>query len=119
VFREIYLVTRENLRYVFIPLIGNALASDLYGYLHALHAAETTHSNRTVSQLLIAALLNDGHSRVEVSREKEGVGFHSGAWEVFLRDDGIALRDWMVPHRAYGGTRIAAVQQTCFVRLVL
>lgn len=109
VFREIYLVTQVNVQHVYVPLIGNALASDCYGYLHALHAAETDYSPDEALQLLTAALFNDGHTRVAVIRGQEGVGFQSGAWEVFLGDGGIALRNWMVPHRAYGGARIAAV----------
>lgn len=108
-FREIYLVTGTlDLQEVWVPLIGNALASDCYAYLSLL-SDEMSQSEDAIQNKLTAALLNDGHARVKVSRSNEGISYFTGAWEVFIDDERFALRDWTVPHTAYVGQSIQEV----------
>jgi hypothetical protein len=105
-FREIYLVTGTfDLKEVWIPLIGNAFASDCYAYLSLL-SDEASRSEDEIHNKLTAALLNDGHARVKVSRSEAGISYFTGAWEVFIDDEGFAIRDWTVPHSAYLGQSI-------------
>lgn len=108
-FREIYLVTGTlDLQEVWVPLIGNALASDCYAYL-SLVGDEASRSEDEIHNKLTAALLIDGHARVKVSRSAAGISYFTGAWEVLIEDERFAIRDWTVPHTAYVGQSIQEV----------
>lgn len=93
-FREIFLVTIEHNKPVYIPLRANIFAADYLAFASFIsEGADENKSEGDALEIFVSSLFLSGHKHIRISGNDEYFSLHYGAWELKYSDTGIVIRD--------------------------